>query len=128
MYFNLGLLALVLNFGSSTVFTLIILEKKGRLNAIRELSAWVVGIITSLFALFACDAGILALFVGPVASGLVICIWNIIFLRKRINFKLSKRWLKENLKVGFPAMPKAMSGYVMNACDRFLIQRWLSFE
>lgn len=125
-YFKFLLIAFFLQIINSTVLSTIIIQKKGYLFALFQLSTWLFGVLASLYCLIILKLGILALFIGPLVGASPTFILQILYFRKSIRPKLRKKWLKEIMNIGFPAMPKAVSSFALSACDRFLIQRWLN--
>jgi len=125
-YFTFLLIAFFLQIIKSTVLSTIIIQKKGFLFAFIGLSSWLLGLFVSLYSLIILKLGVLALFAGRLVSALVTFMLQILYFRKNVKPKLRKKWLKEIINIGFPAMPKAVSSFTLNVCDKFLIQRWLS--
>lgn len=127
-YFNFLLIAFFLGIIDSTVLSTIIIQKKGSFFALVQISSWLCGLLASLYCLVVLKLGILALFVGPVAKGLIAFMLQICYFWKNTSLVFRKRWIKETISTGLPALPKSLSSYIMVVCDKFLIQKWLSLS
>lgn len=123
-YFKLSLLAALSTTFWPSVSYLIVLQRKGRSHAILEISQWAGGALVTIICLTILKLSTIALFLGPLASGVISCVAGLWYVRDSIEPKVSKKWLIEIFKVGIPSIPTNLFEMITNISDRYFIQRW----
>jgi len=127
-YFKLTLISVLLMTFWPSVSYLIVLQKKGLIHAIFEISQFIVGAITAIICFTMLKMTTMTLFVGPLVTGLFsmfICLW---YMRRYVIPKLSKKWFIEVFKVGMPSIPANLFEVLANISDRYFIQRWTNLS
>lgn len=127
-YFKLTLISVLLMTLWPSVSYLIVLQKKGLIHAIFEISQFLVRIVAVIICFTLLKLTTITLFIGPLISGLFslfICLW---YIRRYIIPKLSKKWFIEIFKVGVPSIPANLFEILTNISDRYFIQRWISLS
>ena len=123
-YFKLSLISALLTAFWPSISYFIILQQKGRIHAIFEVSQWVGGALVTISCLTILKFSTITLFLGPLASGVISCVTSLWYVRNYINPKLSKKWLMEIFKIGIPSIPLNLFEMITNISDRYFIQRW----
>jgi O-antigen/teichoic acid export membrane protein len=127
-YFGLTLLGLLAVTFWSTLSPLMVIDRAPVSHASNELLQWGAGALTTLVGLSVAKIGILALFLAPLASGLVSTAHGLWYAAHRVSARPSWHWGREIVRSGMPAIPFSLMDVVANSMDRFVIQRWLDLS
>lgn len=80
--------------------------------------------VTVLICLGGLDLGVQSLFLATLASSCTSLVFEVLYLRKAIDFRLDRRWLKEVVRTGLRAAPGGLAELTSNMADKIFIQRW----
>ena len=127
-YFGLALLGLLTGTFWGTLSPLMVIERAPVSHALNESLQWGAGALTILLGLSVAKIGVLALFLAPIASGLVSTLHGLWYAAHRVSLRPSLYWGKEIVRSGMPAIPFSLMDVVANSMDRFVIQRWLDLS
>jgi O-antigen/teichoic acid export membrane protein len=127
-YFGLALVGLLAGTFWVTLSSLMVIERAPVSHALNESLQWGAGAMTTLLGLSVAKIGILALFLAPIAAGLVSVVHGLWYLARKLSPRPSLRWGKEIVRSGMPAMPFSLMDVIANSLDRFVIQRWLDLS
>ncbi|QOJ36654.1 MAG: lipopolysaccharide biosynthesis protein [Nitrospira sp.] len=127
-YFGLALLGLVAGTFWPTLSALMVIERAPVSHAVNESLQWSAGALTTVIGLVVAKLGVLALFLAPIAAGLMSMGHGLWYGAGRVAFRPSRRWGKEIMRTGLPAVPFAIMDVLSNSLDRFVIQRWLDLS
>ena len=127
-YFDLSLLGLLLSNTNIISMEVLVLENRSFLYGVLETAIFVVGLATNIicFAVFGLKA--LALFIGPVAMGLLSCLCCALIMAPKIRCRLDWRWIKEATRRELPQLPDKILGTGAHSIERYFIQRWYSLS
>ncbi len=124
-YFRLALAGLLAGAVWGTLSPLMVIERAPVSHAVNESLQWVAGAVTTLVGLSIAKLGVLALFLGPIAAGLVSITHGLWYAARKVTLRPSLHWGKEIARSGLPVIPFSLMDVVANSLDRFIIQRWL---
>ncbi len=124
-YFGLALLGLLAGTFWVTLSSLMVIERASVSHALNESLQWGAGAVTTLVGLSVVKIGVLALFLAPIAAGLMSAIHGFSYIACKVSVRPSLHWFKEIVRTGLPAIPFSMMDVVANSLDRFVIQRWV---
>ena len=127
-YFGLVLLGLLAGTLWGTLSPLMVIERAPVSHAINESLQWAAGAITTLVGLSVMKLGVLAMFLAPIAAGLVSMLHGFHYAAHRVSLRPSLHWSKQIAQSGMPAIPFSLMDVVANSMDRFVIQRWLDLS
>ena len=127
-YFKVLLISTLLNTFWPSVSFLIILQNKGSLHAVLEITQWAAGAVAAVIGLVFFKWTTIVLFLIPLASAAISLISSLWYIRKHIRPDIKKKWLIEIFKVGMPTIPISSLEVIANITDRYFIQRWLSLS
>ena len=123
-YFGLALLGLLAGSSWITLSSLMVIERAPASHATNESLQWVTGALTTLIGLSVGKLGVMALFLAPIAGGIVSTIHGCFYLRRKVSGRLRMHWLKEIAQTGMPAIAFSLMDVVANSVDRLVIQQW----
>ncbi len=127
-YFGLALVGLLSGTLWVTLSALMVIERAPVSHAVNESLQWGAGAMTTLLGLSLAKIGILALFLAPIAAGLVSVVHGLWYAARRVSLRPSLHWGKEIVRSGMPAIPFSLTDVMANSLDRFVIQRWLDLS
>ena len=127
-YFGLVLLGLLTGTLWGTLSPLMVIERAPVSHAVNESLQWVAGATTTLVGLSVMKIGILAMFLAPIAAGLVSVLHGFHYAARRVSLRPSLHWSRQIVRSGLPAIPFSLMDVVANSMDRFVIQRWLDLS
>ena len=127
-YFGLALLGLLTVTLWGTLSPLMVIERAPVSHAVNESLQWGAGATTTLVGLSVAKIGVLALFLAPIAAGLVSSLHGLWYAAHRVSLRPSLHWGREIMRSGMPAIPFSLMDVVANSLDRFVIQRWLDLS
>lgn len=128
LYFQLSLIAIMLNGIWPTISYFIVLQKKGKAHAILEVGQYLVGTITAIVCLALFKLTTVTLFIVPIVTGIFAFFASFLYMRHDILPKISRRWLMEIYKVGMPTIPSNLFALIVNTIDHYFIQRWITLS
>lgn len=124
-YFGLALLGVLAGASWVTFSSLMVIERAPVSHALNESLQWLAGAGTTVVGLTVAHAGVLALFLAPIAAGLLSAAHGLWYAAGKMSPRSSLQWGKEIMRSGMPAIPFSLMDVVANSLDRFVIQRWL---
>jgi len=127
-YFGLVLLGLLAGTLWGTLSPLMVIERAPVSHAINESLQWAAGATTTLIGLSVMKIGVLAMFLAPIAAGLVSVLHGFHYAARRVSLRPSLHWSKQIVQSGMPAIPFSLMDVIANSMDRFVIQRWLDLS
>ncbi len=127
-YFGLVLLGLLAGTLWGTLSPLMVIERAPVSHAMNESLQWAAGATTTLVGLSVMKIGVLAMFLAPIAAGLVSVLHGFHYIASRVTLRPSLYWGKQIVHSGMPAIPFSLMDVVANSMDRFVIQRWLDLS
>ncbi len=127
-YFGLVLLGLLAGTLWGTLSPLMVIERAPVSHAMNESLQWAAGAATTLVGLSVMKIGVLAMFLAPIAAGLVSAVHGFSYAARRVSVRPSLHWGLEIVRSGMPAIPFSLMDVVANSMDRFVIQRWLDLS
>ena len=127
-YFGLALLGLLAGTLWGTLSPLMVIERAPVSHAINESLQWAAGATTTLIGLSVMKIGVLAMFLAPIAAGLVSVLHGFHYAARRMSLRPSLHWSKQIVQSGMPAIPFSLMDVIANSMDRFVIQRWLDLS
>jgi O-antigen/teichoic acid export membrane protein len=127
-YFKLLLISTLLNAFWPSISFLIVLQNKGNLHALLEVTQWTAGALAAIIGLVYFKLTIIVLFLIPLASAAISLVTSLWYVRKHIRPGIKRKWLIEIFKVGMPTIPSSSLEVLANITDRYFIQRWLSLS
>lgn len=128
IYFKLILIANLLTAIWPTISYFIVLQQKGKIYAMFEITPWVCGAIVTIVSLSVFNLKTLTLFLGPLVSGLTSFLLGLCYIKKYIKPAIVKRWMIEIFKVGTPSIPANLVEMLTNISDRYFIQKWINLS
>jgi O-antigen/teichoic acid export membrane protein len=128
VYFKLSLIATVLTAFWPSISYFIVLQQKGRLHAIFEISQWIGSTLVTIVCLSILKLSTITLFLSPLASGAIMFILGLWYVKDHINPEINKKWLREIFKVGIPSIPSNLVEMATNISDRYFIQKWINLS
>jgi O-antigen/teichoic acid export membrane protein len=127
-YFGLVLLGLLAGTLWGTLSPLMVIERAPVSHATNESLQWAAGATTTLVGLSVMKLGVLAMFLAPIAAGLVSVLHGVGYAARRVSLRPSLHWSKQIVQSGLPAIPFSLMDVAANSMDRFVIQRWLDLS
>ena len=127
-YFGLALTGLWTGTLWGTLSPLMVIERAPVSHAVNESLQWGAGAATTVVGLSVVKIGVVALFLAPIAAGLVSALHGLWYAAHRVFLRPSLYWGKEIVRSGMPAIPFSLMDVVANSLDRFVIQRWLDLS
>lgn len=125
-YFKIILFATWLSSAWPSVSYFIVLSKKSKVHAFIEILQLIVRVFVLIICLYFLKLGLVSLFLAPFISNAASCLFQILFIRKYIILRFDKKWFKEIIKTGSPAIPANIAESIGNVADRFFIQKFSS--
>lgn len=127
-YFGFALLGLLAGTLWPTVSSLMVIERAPVSHAMNESLQWLTAAFTTVVGLSIMKLGVLAVFLSPVAGGIVSTVHGLWYLAPKLSVQPSSRWLREIARSGMPAIPFGLTDVIANSVDRVVIQRWLDLS
>ena len=127
-YFGFALLGLLAGTLWPTISSLMVIERAPISHAVNESLQWLTAALTTVIGLAVIKLGVLAIFLSPIAGGLISAIHGLWYVAPKISVQPSLHWLREIVKSGMPAIPFSLMDVIANSVDRIVIQRWLDLS
>jgi O-antigen/teichoic acid export membrane protein len=128
LYFGFALLGLLAGTLWPTVSSLMVIERAPVSHAMNESLQWLTAACTTVVGLSIMKLGVLAVFLSPIAGGIVSTVHGLWYVAPKLSVQPSLRWLGEIVKSGMPAIPFSLMDVIANSVDRVVIQRWLDLS
>lgn len=124
IYFWIFLAAEWFNYLWQVTAYIIMLEKKGEVNAILE----VIKIVSRIVVLTVCLAGLglktVSLALAYLGASLGGFLFSAFYIRKYLVLKIRMKWLKEIVRFNILTTPMRVFEIISNSIGKFLIERW----
>lgn len=123
--FHLYLLAEVANCLWETVSYTMILQKKGKIYALLDMSQFAAQLLVLYIGLVILKLQVLALplaYLASMTAGFVFCLF---YIYPALSFRFHKKWFQEIIHLGLPSIPLNIFEAISNSVERFFIERWV---
>jgi O-antigen/teichoic acid export membrane protein len=128
LYFRFALLGLLAGTLWPTISSLMVIERAPISHALNESLQWLTAALTTVVGLSVMKLGVLAIFLSPIAGGIVSTVHGLWYVAPKLSVQPRLRWLGEIVKSGMPALPFSLMDVIANSVDRIVIQRWLDLS
>jgi O-antigen/teichoic acid export membrane protein len=124
-YFYLVLAATLVSGLWPSISYTVVLKQLSRQHAVMELASWLAGVLATIVGLTLLKLSTITLFISPLVAGVVSAGIGIGYAWRETTARVSRRWLREILRIGVPSIPANLLELLGSISSRYFIQRWM---
>jgi O-antigen/teichoic acid export membrane protein len=128
LIYNIILFSFVFTLFDSVALSYMILSEEAKSHMFSQVISAVLYNITLYISLFSFDLGVMSLVNGLLVSRIFLFLYFFAYMQKKIKISFNKKIFNEVRVVGFPAVFKTTSAYILSNIDKIFIQQLASIS
>lgn len=123
LIYNIFLISFIFTLFDSVALSYMIFNEEAKIHMFSQISSSVLFNLTVYVSLFSFNLGVISLVNGLLVSRIYLFIFYLFYMLNKVKISFGKNVFNEIRIVGFPAVFKTTSSYILQNVDKILIQQ-----
>ena len=128
LIYNIILLSFIFTLFDSVALSYMVFNEEAKIHMFSQISSSVISNLTVYVSLFSFNLGVISLVNGLIVSRIYLFIYFLVYMLNKIKISFGKSISYEIVTLGFPAVLKTTSSYILQNVDKILIQQLSSIS